>query len=280
MINIQTDSIKILSDLTTPVSMFLKLREHFPEILLLESSDYSSKEDSLSFICFEPLLTLQYTDKQYNLKNHVENKMYKSIANDAVKAVEVMLHSIQLCNHNNTRFNVIFGYTAFYMVQEFKVNSVDYLLKPVNYDELVQAIEKFKSLKKQFAQPNLETLLKSLGHKEPEYKSRFMITVGTRIRSIETTEIAYFYSEEKLTFMVTKEGQNLPIDFSLDKLTSMLNPHDVFRISRQFLVSFQSIQIVHSHIKGKLKLEPMPKTKFEVLVSGDRMTDFKEWLGR
>lgn len=107
-----------------------------------------------------------------------------------------------------------------------------------------------------------------------------MITVGTRIRSIETTEIAYFYSEEKLTFMVTKEGQNLPIDFSLDKLTSMLNPHDFFRISRQFLVSFQSIQIVHSHIKGKLKLELIPKTKFEVLVSGDRMTDFKEWLGR
>ena len=167
-----------------------------------------------------------------------------------------------------------------YMIQAFKVNSIDYLLKPVNYDELVQAIEKFKSLKKQFAQPNLETLLKSLGHKEPEYKSRFMITVGTRIRSIETTEIAYFYSEEKLTFMVTKEGQNLPIDFSLDKLTSMMNPKDYFRISRQFLVSFPSIQTVHAHIKGKLKLELTPKTKLEVLVSGDRMTDFKEWLGR
>ena len=167
-----------------------------------------------------------------------------------------------------------------YMIQAFKVNSIDYLLKPVNYDELVQAIEKFKRLKNQFAQPNLETLLKSLGHKEPEYKSRFMITVGTRIKSIETSDIAYFYSEDKLTFMVTKEGQNLPIDFSLDKLTSMMNPKDYFRISRQFLVSFPSIQTVHTHIKGKLKLELTPKTKLEVLVSGDRMTDFKEWLGR
>jgi DNA-binding LytR/AlgR family response regulator len=80
--------------------------------------------------------------------------------------------------------------------------------------------------------------------------------------------------------MVTKEGQNLPIDFSLDKLTSMMNPKDYFRISRQFLVSFPSIQTVHTHIKGKLKLELTPKTKLEVLVSGDRMTDFKEWLGR
>ena len=167
-----------------------------------------------------------------------------------------------------------------YMIQAFKVNSIDYLLKPINYDELVQAIEKFKRLKDQFAQPNLNTLLKSLGHKEPDYKSRFMITVGTRIRSIETSEIAYFYSEEKLTFMVTKEGQNLPIDFSLDKLTTLLNPKDFFRISRQFLVSFQSIQTVHAHIKGKLKLELKPKSSLEVMVSGDRMTDFKEWLGR
>jgi DNA-binding LytR/AlgR family response regulator len=167
-----------------------------------------------------------------------------------------------------------------YMIQAFKVNSIDYLLKPINEAELGQAIEKYKRLKNQFAQPNLETLLKSLGHKEPEYKSRFMITVGTKIRSIETTDIAYFYSEEKLTFMVTKEGQNLPIDFSLDKLTSMLNPKDFFRISRQFLVGFHSIQNVHTYIKGKLKLDLLPKTKLEVMVSGDRMTDFKEWLGR
>ena len=167
-----------------------------------------------------------------------------------------------------------------YMIQAFKVNSIDYLLKPINYDELVQALQKFQTLKKQFGHPNVETLLQMISKKEPEYKSRFMITVGTRIRSIETDEIAYFYSEEKLTFMVTKEGQNLPVDFSLDKLTALLNPRDFFRISRQFLVSFDSIQNVQAHLKGKLKLELQPKCKFEVFVSGDRMTDFKEWLGR
>ena len=167
-----------------------------------------------------------------------------------------------------------------YMIKAFKVNSIDYLLKPINYEELVQAIEKYKSLKNQFARPDMDTLLQLIGKKDPEYKSRFMITVGTRIRSIETDEIAYFYSEEKLTFMVTKEGQQLPIDFSLDKLTSVLNPRDFFRISRQFLVSFESIQSVQAHIKGKLKLELKPATKLEVFVSGDRMTDFKEWLGR
>ena len=167
-----------------------------------------------------------------------------------------------------------------YVIQAFKVNSIDYLLKPVNYEELVQAIEKFRTLKKKFSQPDMETLLQLIGQKEPDYKNRFMITVGTRIRSIETSEIAYFYSEDKLTFMVTKEGHHLPIDFSLDKLTSLLNPRDFFRISRQFIVSFNSIQAVQAHLKGKLKLDLLPKCKFEVFVSGDRMTDFKEWLGR
>lgn len=167
-----------------------------------------------------------------------------------------------------------------YMVQAFKVNSIDYLLKPVNYDDLVQALEKFKSLRTQYVQPDMEKLFQLISKKDQEYKSRFMITVGTRIKSIETHEIAYFYSEDKLTFMVTKEGQTLPIDFSLEKLATMLNPNDFFRISRQFLVSFPSIQTVHAHIKGKLKLELNPKSKFEVLVSGDRMSEFKEWLGR
>ena len=167
-----------------------------------------------------------------------------------------------------------------YMIQAFKVNSIDYLLKPVNYDELVQALEKYKSLHDQFAKPDMEKLLQLIGKKDPEYKSRFMITVGTKIRSIETHEIAYFYSEDKLTFMVTKEGQSLPIDFSLEKLATLLNPRDFFRISRQFIVSFPSIQNVHTYIKGKLKLDLIPKSKFEVLVTGDRMTEFKEWLGR
>lgn len=167
-----------------------------------------------------------------------------------------------------------------YMIQAFKVNSIDYLLKPVSEVELARALDKYKALKTQFARPDLDTLLQLMGKKEPEYKSRFMITVGTKIRSIETTDIAYFYSEDKLTFMVTREGQSLPIDFSLDKLTSLLNPQDFFRINRQFLVRFTAIQNVHTYIKGKLKLDLQPKSKLEVLVSGDRMTDFKEWLGR
>jgi DNA-binding LytR/AlgR family response regulator len=174
-----------------------------------------------------------------------------------------------------------------YMIQAFKVNSIDYLLKPINYDELVAAIEKFKALKKQFGQaspattPDLETLLSLIGKsKQSDYKDRFMITVGTKIRSIETADIAYFYLEEKVVFLVTKEGLTLPIDYSLEKLTQVLNPRQFFRISRQFLVSLSAIQTIHTFSAGKLKLDLSPKSRQEVFVSGDRMTEFKEWLGK
>ena len=173
-----------------------------------------------------------------------------------------------------------------YMIQAFKVNSIDYLLKPINYDELVAAIEKFKALKKQFGQPqtvapDLETLLNLIGKsKQSDYKERFMITVGTKIRSIETGEIAYFYLEEKVVFLVTKDGLSLPVDYSLDKLTQLLNPRQFFRISRQFLVSLPAIQTIHAFSAGKLKLDLLPKPRQEVFVSGDRMAEFKEWLGK
>lgn len=167
-----------------------------------------------------------------------------------------------------------------YMIKAFKVNSIDYLLKPVNLVELMAALDKYKALKEQFSKPDFNTLLQYIGQRAPEYKTRFMITVGTKIRSIEITEIAYFYSDEKITFLVTREGQHLPIDFSLDKLVTLLDPKLFFRASRQFLVGFSSIQSVLTHFKGKLKLELAPKARHEVFVSGDRMTDFKEWLGR
>ena len=187
-----------------------------------------------------------------------------------------------------------------YMIQAFKVNSIDYLLKPINYDELVAAIEKFKALKKQFEQtssspgqagaiqpgaiqpgPDLEMLLSLIGKPKPtDFKDRFMITVGTKIRSIETADVAYFYLEEKIVFLVTKEGLNLPVDYSLDKLTQLLNPRHFFRISRQFLVSLPAIQTIHTYSAGKLKLDLTPKSRHEVFVSGDRMTEFKEWLGK
>lgn len=191
--------------------------------------------------------------------------------------------SFQIISQLNLKTPIIFT-TAFdgYMIKAFKVNSIDYLLKPIDYEELTAALNKFKALRSHSEhQADIHTLIKQLSQQNNlQYKDRFMITVGTKIRSIQTESIAFFYLEEKTVLLVTMEGTVLPMDYSLDKLTQLIDPKQFFRINRQFIVSLKSIQLVHTLSTGKLKLDLTPKTKQEVIVSGDRVTDFKEWLGK
>ncbi len=186
----------------------------------------------------------------------------------------------QIISKLNLRTPIVFT-TAFdgYMIDAFKVNSIDYLLKPIGYEELAAAIDKFKSL-----QPkpiDIELLIKQISQQNgPQFKDRFMVTVGTKIRSIRTDTIAYFFLEEKAVLLVVNDGTTLPIDYSLDKLMQVIDPRQFFRVNRQFIVSLNSIHIVQTNSAGKLQLDLIPKTKHEVLVSGDRVSDFKEWLGK
>jgi DNA-binding LytR/AlgR family response regulator len=168
-----------------------------------------------------------------------------------------------------------------YMIKAFKVNSIDYLLKPVDYDELVAALEKFKAIRQPPGLPDLNSLLALIQKpREPEFKERFMISLGTKIRSVEVGDVAYFFSEEKATFLVTKDGPSLPLDYSLDQVAGMLNPTQFFRVNRQFLVARPAIQTIHAYSAGKLKLDLLPSCRHEVFVSLSRITEFKDWLGR
>lgn len=178
-----------------------------------------------------------------------------------------------------------------YMIQAFKVNSIDYLLKPIHLDELSAAIDKFKALRQRFAQTStiepapgqreLNALLQLLGKpKDNAYKNRFMITIGPKIYSIETADTAYFYLAERATFLITKDGTSLPVEYSLEKLNQLLDPNQFFRVSRQFLIARSSIQSIVSYSAGKIKLDINPTPQTEVFVSGERVSDFKEWLGK
>jgi DNA-binding LytR/AlgR family response regulator len=196
--------------------------------------------------------------------------------------------SFQIINKLNLKTPIIFT-TAFddYMIKAFKVNSIDYLLKPINYEELGAALDKFKSLRSNnqlqsaSTQVDFNKLIEQLSQQNnPQFKDRFMVTVGTRIRSIRTESIAYFYLEEKTVLLVTDDGTVLPIDYSLDKLMQIIDPKQFFRVSRQFIVSLGSIQLVRTVAAGRLKLDLTPKSKQEVVVSGDRLSDFKKWLGK
>jgi DNA-binding LytR/AlgR family response regulator len=196
--------------------------------------------------------------------------------------------SFQIITRLNLTTPIIFT-TAFddYMTKAFKVNSIDYLLKPVSFDELAAALHKFKSLQyngkpgSALAQLDIQALIQQLREQSnPQYKERFMVTVGTKIRSVKTESIAYFYLEEKAVMLVTTDGTTLPIDYSLDKVSQLIDPKQFFRVSRQFIVSLNAIQMVQTLSTGRLKVDVLPKTKHEVTVSGDRVSDFKEWLGK
>jgi len=168
-----------------------------------------------------------------------------------------------------------------YLLQAFKVNSVDYLLKPVAYEALAAALEKFRVLKQELGGPDLSALLQQLQLPAANaYKQRFMVTVGSRIRSVPTETVAYFYSQSGMTFLVQQDGTQLPIDFSLDKLSTLIDPAEFFRLNRQFLARHNSIRNVHIYSPTKLKLELLPKTREEVFVSSERMGTYKEWLGK
>ncbi len=194
----------------------------------------------------------------------------------------------QLIEQAGLTLPIIFT-TAFdeYTLQAFKTNSVDYLLKPIDPDELAAALNKFKTRSVQAsATPDITVLRGLLGQyglaasAPVAYKERFMVTIGTKIRSIETADIAYFFFQDKATWLTTREGLNLSIEYSLDKLTTLLDPARFFRVSRAFLVSLDSIQTIHAFSGGKLKLDLQPKPRLELFVSGDRITPFKEWLGK
>lgn len=169
--------------------------------------------------------------------------------------------------------------TAFdeYAIQAFKLRSIDYLLKPIIQQELNAALEKYKEWNKP-ASIDITDIYQSLQKEKIRFKERFSIQVGNKIRTIQVNEIAYFYSNDNINFMMLPDKTSYPIDQSLDQLMVQLNPHDFFRISRQYIISLNSIRNVTVYPKRRLRVDLHPATDKEIYVSVDRVTSFKEWL--
>jgi len=169
-----------------------------------------------------------------------------------------------------------------YAIEAFKVNSIDYLLKPVKKEELVAAIEKYKKLSqaKQTNLPDISKLLEAMSAGEQsKYKKRFAVRYGEHLKTISIEEAAYFYTEDKINFLTTKEGRRYTIDFNLDSLESMLDPHIFFRINRQYIICINAIAEMFSYSKSRVLIKLNPPAKHETIVSTERSGDFKLWLG-
>lgn len=167
-----------------------------------------------------------------------------------------------------------------FAIKAFKTNGIDYILKPIDETELMTSIQKFRNLTRgNFDYNSLQQILGKIG-KTPEYKQRFMIQAGNRIRSIPTREIAYFYFTEKAVFLCTYEDRKYPVEYSLDKLEEMIDPEIFFRINRRIIVSIQAISNIYSLSRSRIKLELKPGFEEDVLVSFNKTPMFRAWLNR
>lgn len=168
-----------------------------------------------------------------------------------------------------------------YALRAFKVNSIDYILKPVDEDELRAALNKYHSLTS-LTKP--DKMMESIGYAmqmlTKKYKQRFVLKVGEHLRSVEVTEILFFFSLEKATFCQTKDGRKHILDFTLDQLDGLLDPARFFRINRKYIVAVDAIQDMISYTNSRLKLVLKTSDDNDVIVARERVQEFKEWLDR
>jgi DNA-binding LytR/AlgR family response regulator len=173
-----------------------------------------------------------------------------------------------------------------YALKAFKVNSIDYLLKPVQKEELQLALDKYMQLNTSksanTADIPFNDLVKELHKKlQPkEYRKRFLVKQAQKLVSIPTEDIAYFYSDGRLNFFKTKDNKKFVVDYTMDELEDMLDGEKYFRISRSFYVSIYSIAQINDYFGTRLILHLKPEIDKEVLVSREKVSDFKKWMGK
>jgi len=166
-----------------------------------------------------------------------------------------------------------------YAIKAFQLNSIAYLLKPIRKSELEDSLQKFKNLKSAFT-INFKSLLEGIKGQKQDYKKRFLIQIGDKIKKIETSEIAWFNAVEKNVFLKTFQQRSMAIDYSLDALENLLDPDQFFRINRKYYVNMDAIESMTAFPRGrvKLKLNPPADDEMETIVSIERASNFKKWL--
>ncbi len=230
-------------------------------------------------------------------------KLVKQIAPQAelIKHLESVKDSVKWLNENNppdlifmdieladgSSFNIfkeikinslIIFTTAFnqFAINAFKVNSIDYLLKPIKINDLEKSLQKFYSIQKNNNSVDYSMLLKKLVQKE--YQKRIVIRYADVIKTVDIENIAFFYTEEKYTYLFTFDSQRYPIDFTLDQLDHIVNPKNYFRINRQVIINFKALEKMIAYSKARVKIILKPQPSFETIVSTERSPYFKDWL--
>jgi DNA-binding LytR/AlgR family response regulator len=242
--------------------------DHLQRLLTLINSDFS------------PLATLRSVEESVVwFKNNPEPDLI---------FLDIQLSdglSFEIFNYINITCPVIFT-TAYeeYAVKAFKVNSIDYLLKPVSKEDLEYALVKFTSLYQNFSNVTngafrykTDQIMKMLSE---NYKTRFVVNSGMHIKSVEVEKIHLFLSLEKSTFLLESSGRMYDTDYSLEQIESLVDPKLFFRVSRKHLVNINAIADIVSYSAYRLKLKVTGSNDEDILVSRSKMSEFKKWLGK
>jgi DNA-binding LytR/AlgR family response regulator len=170
-----------------------------------------------------------------------------------------------------------------YALKAFKVNSVDYLLKPIQTEDLQAALTKYKKLAEvKNGDLNVESLVKQIQQRlQPkEYRKRFLVKHAQKLVSVDVDDISYFYSDGRLNFFKTADAKKYVVDYTMDELEEMLDAEKFFRISRSFYVSIAAIEKIDDYFGNRLLLQLKPMVDKEALVSREKVADFKKWMGK
>lgn len=166
-----------------------------------------------------------------------------------------------------------------YAIQAFKLNSIDYLLKPIDKNELSFAVNKFKSnFQNENKEVNLSEIKKLISNNTKEYKKRFTVNVGTSIKIFNTIDIACFYSQDKTSYLLTNSGRSYILDSSLDKIYDTLDPEVFFKVNRKYVLNINEIKDIINYSNSRLKVNLNTPTEDDIIVARDRVKAFKNWL--
>ncbi len=216
----------------------------------------------------------------------VEESVQYFASNPEVDLIFMDIHladglSFDIFSQSSAPAPVIFT-TAYdqYAIKAFKVNSIDYLLKPIEKEDLKTAIEKYFTLRQEVSKGAVDytRLVHAMREAGSPFKKRFLVKPGGRLAFVNIEDVAYFFSDDGFTFLVVKDGERFIVESTLEEIESQLNPDAFFRINRQMIISLQSIDRIDPHFNHRYNITLKPSFQTEVLVSRQRGTDFKKWL--
>lgn len=185
--------------------------------------------------------------------------------------------ALEIFRHHTFDHTGIVFCTAYdqYAIEAFKLHALYYLLKPIKEEDLLQALSRYREFKEKNS--DYRQIVNKLLSKQTQDK-RFLIRMGQSLRLVHQQDIAYFYTSDKITFMMTREGRKYPVDYTLENLEMMIDPAKFFRINRQYIIHIDAIQQMHAHSKARVRIDLVPPAHEEVIVSTEKSPLFKKWL--